>query len=78
MGRCAPPCHVLQATAALLAAGRPSPASLAPSRRQLLLLAAVGITQLAAQLCLNRGFQLESAGRGAAINVLQVRCDASL
>ncbi|GIL81675.1 hypothetical protein Vretimale_1264 [Volvox reticuliferus] len=43
-----------------------------PSRREVPLLLAVGSTQLAAQLCLNRGFQLESAGRGAAINVLQV------
>ncbi|GLI61169.1 hypothetical protein VaNZ11_003457, partial [Volvox africanus] len=47
-------------------------APIMPSRREVPLLLAVGSTQLAAQLCLNRGFQLESAGRGAAINVLQV------
>lgn len=54
-----------------LAAAVPLPAVL-PTPRAAALLCGVGATQLVAQLCLNRGFQLESAGRGAAINVLQV------
>ncbi|PNH12274.1 hypothetical protein TSOC_000765 [Tetrabaena socialis] len=58
-------------TAAPLAFGWPSPATL-PSPRVAALVATLGGTQLVAQMCLNRGFQLESAGRGAAINVLQV------
>ncbi|KAG2430121.1 hypothetical protein HXX76_010220 [Chlamydomonas incerta] len=58
-------------TGAPLAAAVPLPI-VWPSHRAAALLCGVGATQLVAQLCLNRGFQLESAGRGAAINVLQV------
>ncbi|EFJ52587.1 hypothetical protein VOLCADRAFT_103076 [Volvox carteri f. nagariensis] len=59
-------------TAAPLALRWPRAPVPPPGRREALLLVAVGTTQLAAQLCLNRGFQLEPPGRGAAINVLQV------
>ncbi|KAG2484326.1 hypothetical protein HYH03_016868 [Edaphochlamys debaryana] len=44
----------------------------APTPHAALLVGAVAATQFCAQLCLNRGFQLEPPGRGAAINVLQV------
>lgn len=54
-----------------LALGYPAPA-VAPSARSGCLLGAVGATQFLGQLLLNRGFQLESATRGSAINVLQV------
>ncbi|GLI60964.1 hypothetical protein VaNZ11_003217 [Volvox africanus] len=43
-----------------------------PSLRGCVLLLVVGITQFLGQLLLNRGFHLESATRGSAINVLQV------
>ncbi|KAG2485529.1 hypothetical protein HYH03_015700 [Edaphochlamys debaryana] len=62
---------VCAATAVPLALGFPSP-PVWPSPRCRALLALVGITQFGGQLLLNRGFQLESATRGSAINVLQV------
>ncbi|GIL58510.1 hypothetical protein Vafri_13460 [Volvox africanus] len=65
------PSAAIQMTASPLVFRWPQ-APILPSRREFPLLLAVGSTQLVAQLCLNRGFQLESAGRGAAINVLQV------
>ncbi|GIL81496.1 hypothetical protein Vretimale_1003 [Volvox reticuliferus] len=43
-----------------------------PSLRGCVLLLVVGVTQFLGQLLLNRGFRLESATRGSAINVLQV------
>ncbi|KAG2444339.1 hypothetical protein HXX76_001095 [Chlamydomonas incerta] len=62
---------VVTVAAVPLALGYPAPA-VAPSARSGCLLGAVGATQFAGQLLLNRGFQLESATRGSAINVLQV------
>jgi hypothetical protein len=44
-----------------------------PTCHQLMLLVGVSACQFAGQLMLNRGFQLLSATRGSAINVLQVR-----
>ncbi|KXZ46716.1 hypothetical protein GPECTOR_41g680 [Gonium pectorale] len=54
-----------------LALRYPAPAVL-PSRRGAALLGLVCCAQFTGQLLLNRGFQLESATRGSAINVLQV------
>ncbi|GLC38182.1 hypothetical protein PLESTM_000695700 [Pleodorina starrii] len=62
---------VVAVSAIPLALGYPAPPVL-PTRRGCLLLGVVGVTQLVGQLLLNRGFQLESATRGSAINVLQV------
>lgn len=53
----------------LLASGGP----VRPSRGDTILLVAISGTQFVGQLLLNRGFQLVSATRGSAINVLQVR-----
>lgn len=55
-----------------LAAHFPS-AAVTPDRRQAQLLAVVVAAQFCAQFLLNRGFQLLSATRGSAVNVLQVR-----
>lgn len=49
----------------------PSPAVL-PSTSGTCMLLTVGVLQFLGQLLLNRGFQLISATRGAAVNVLQV------
>ena len=54
-----------------LALGVPHPAVL-PSPRAALCLAGVAATSFAAQLLLNRGFQLESAARASAFNYSQV------
>ncbi|KAG2447072.1 hypothetical protein HYH02_007822 [Chlamydomonas schloesseri] len=62
---------VVTVAAVPLALGYPAPPVL-PSGRTGLLLGGVGATQFCGQLLLNRGFQLESATRGSAINVLQV------
>ncbi|KAG2430123.1 hypothetical protein HXX76_010222 [Chlamydomonas incerta] len=58
-------------TAVPLAFSVPFPA-VAPSSGAWLLVSGIAALQLVAQFMMNRGFQLESAGRGAAINVLQV------
>lgn len=53
----------------------PSP-PVVPSSKGMVMLAAVAAAQFLGQLMLNRGFQLMSATRGSAINVLQV-CGSS-
>eukprot|EP00198_Chlamydomonas_reinhardtii_P012539 XP_001701876.1 predicted protein [Chlamydomonas reinhardtii] len=65
--------HGLVVMVAALAVGLryPSPAVL-PSTSGTCMLLTVGVLQFLGQLLLNRGFQLISATRGAAVNVLQV------
>ncbi|KAG2447852.1 hypothetical protein HYH02_007308 [Chlamydomonas schloesseri] len=58
-------------TALPLAFSVPFP-PVAPSGGAWLLVGGIAAMQLVAQFMMSRGFQLESAGRGAAINVLQV------
>ncbi|KAG2446818.1 hypothetical protein HYH02_008378 [Chlamydomonas schloesseri] len=65
--------HSLVVLVAALAVGLryPSPAVL-PATTGTCMLLTVGVLQFLGQLLLNRGFQLISATRGAAVNVLQV------
>ncbi len=58
-------------TAIPLALGYPSPPKW-PTLLQQGMLVFIVVCQLCGQICLNRGFSLVSATRGAAINVLQV------
>lgn len=58
--------------AAVMVSGSfPHPAVI-PTRSEAMLLGCILCTQFAGQLCINRGFQLVSATKGAAVNVLQV------
>lgn len=55
-----------------MAAGWPSRAVLL-TWRELLLVAGITVTSFCSQLCLTRGFQLQSASRAAGLNFSQVR-----